>query len=295
MLKIRGEMLSLWRHQAIEEAIAAGISSKEVDWLLQEIAGLDSLSLRLESFKGQLIALSQPLSTLSQLWQRRLQERIPVQYLVGKSPWRHFSIRVSPDVLIPRPETEFLIDLACESLRGADAQIASSDWVDLGTGSGAIALGLAEILPEATIHAVDCSQAALNIARTNAACLNLDRRIQFHQGSWWSPLKSLQGQIGGMVSNPPYIPTALIPKLQPEVLHEPRLALDGGMDGLNYVRHLIESAPRYLRSGGIWLSELMAGQGNQVEQMLRQQGEYSKIQIYPDLAGIDRYALAYRL
>ena len=295
MLEVQGEQLSLWRHKAIESAIAARISPKEVDWLLQELTGLSSLSLRL-GIKEQTIAMKQPLPVLSQLWQRRLKERVPVQHLVGETPWRHFSLKVSPDVLIPRPETEFLIDLVHDAVKASPApHIASRHWVDLGTGSGAIALGLAEVLPKATIHAVDCTQAALDLAQENAIRLGFEQ-IQFYLGSWWSPVQFLQGQVGGMVSNPPYIPSSLITQLQPEVaLHEPHLALDGGKDGLSCIRHLVETAPEYLQAGGIWLIEMMAGQGEKVAQLLHQQGSYYQIQIIPDLAGRDRYALAYRL
>lgn len=289
MPSISGEQLCQWREQAIADAIAADVSPLEVDWLLAE-AGLDRLSWL--SFERS--PLNHSLGELTALWQRRITERIPIQYLVGATPWRHFSLKVSPDVLIPRPETEYLIDLVQMAIaQSPDPNIASGHWVDLGTGSGAIALGLAEALPQATIHAVDCSQAALKIAQENAACLGLNKRIQFYLGSWWSPLATLS-QSSAMVSNPPYIPTDLVAQLQPEVAHEPRIALDGGADGLNHIRHLVASAPAYLKPGGIWLIEMMADQSQAVSQMLHQQGSYRNIQIIRDLAGIDRYALAYR-
>ena len=291
MPSVSGEQLCQWREQAIAGAIAADVSPLEVDWLLAE-AGLERLSWL--SFERSPF-LNHSLGELTELWQRRLTERIPIQYLAGATPWRHFSLKVSPDVLIPRPETEYLIDLVQMAIaESPDPNIASGHWVDLGTGSGAIALGLAEALPQATIHAVDCSQAALQIAQDNAACLGFAGRIQFYLGSWWSPLATLKGQSSAMVSNPPYIPTDLVKQLPPEVAHEPRIALDGGVNGLNHIRHLVESAPAYLKPGGIWLIEMMAGQSQTVSQMLHQQGSYRNIQIFRDLAGIDRYALAYR-
>ena len=295
---VSGQELSDWRCEAKQAAIAAKVSPAEVDWLLQELTDLDSLELRLESFQTRAqIPLSKPLAELTQLWQQRLQKRLPVQYLVGKVPWRHFSLKVSPDVLIPRPETECLVDIALQTAQESPVkELESGNWVDLGTGSGAIALGLAEVLPNATIHAVDCSAAALAIAQENAAQLGFSDRIHFYQGSWWLPLKALAGKVSGMVSNPPYIPTELVSQLQPEVAnHEPHLALDGGSDGLVYIRHLIETGPAYLRSGGIWLIEMMSGQAEVVAQMLSEQGNYKNIQIFPDLAGIERFALAYRL
>jgi release factor glutamine methyltransferase len=193
--------------------------------------------------------------------------------------------------LIPRPETELIIDLAL-----ANSLISGPDrhWVDLGTGSGAIALGLANVFPAATIHAVDLSADALKIAQENASSVNLNN-IYFYQGNWWSPLSWLQGKTTGMVSNPPYIPSSQIAGLQPEVAkHEPLLALDGGDDGLNDIRYLVKTAPQYLVSGGIWLIEVMVGQADTVVALLKQQGEYYDIKIFADLAGIERFVLAYR-
>ena len=201
------------------------------------------------------------MDALSQLWQRRIQERIPIQQLVGITPWHHLSLRVTPDVLIPRPETEWLVELAIAAAP-AEGDLSLGDWADLGTGSGAIALALASALPHVTLHAVDCSAEALAVAQTNAQLLGLTPRIQFYQGRWLQPLVALRGQLQVIVSNPPYIPTAMIPHLQPEVAwYEPHLALDGGSDGLDAIRHIIATAPDYLRSGGLLLLEMMAGTG----------------------------------
>ncbi|MEH2014263.1 peptide chain release factor N(5)-glutamine methyltransferase [Nostoc sp.] len=290
-LIVSGLQLWQWRNTAHQTAIATDVPPMEVDWLLQEIAGLDRLALRLESFKNwPQIQMQLPLEELDQLWQRRLNDRLPVQYIAGVTPWRHFQIAVSSAVLIPRPETECLIDLALAAASGV-----SGHWADLGTGSGAIAVGLADVLPKATIHAVDYSLEALAIAQANAHNLGFADRIKFYQGSWWEPLAFLKGQFSGMVSNPPYIPTSTLPTLQPEVVnHEPHLALDGGTDGLDCIRHLIEISPSYLQPGGVWLIEMMAGQADAVRELLQNQGSYYKIQIHADLAGIERFALAYK-
>jgi release factor glutamine methyltransferase len=239
---VLGESLYHWRKQAQAQAIKAAIPVAEVDWLLQA-AGLDRLALRLESFKTNPdLQLNYSLSELDQLWQRRLQQRVPVQYLVGAVFWRQFALTVSPDVLIPRPETELLIDLAHAAAKQTPLQ--QGDWADLGTGSGAIAIGLADAFPQARIHAVDQSSNALGIAQQNAQHLGMADRIQFYRGSWFDPLQHLHGQLSGIVSNPPYIPRSMIAELQPEVVHhEPHLALDGGTDGLDCIRHLIAHAP----------------------------------------------------
>lgn len=294
---VSGLELWQWRQSALVSGKAGDVPPMEVDWILQEVAGLDRLALRLESFKNwPQIELKLPLSELNQLWQRRLHDRLPVQYITGITPWRHFKLAVSPAVLIPRPETESLIDLAVEAVSSAPLPPCTPHhWADLGTGSGAIAIGLADAFPDATIHAVDFSPAALSIAQQNALRLGFADRINFYQGSWFEPLEGFRGQLRGIISNPPYIPSGIVPTLQPEVTkHEPHLALDGGNDGLDCIRHLVETAPDYLLPGGLWLIEMMAGQAEAVAELLRLNGNYTEIQIFSDLAGIDRFALAYR-
>ncbi len=288
---VSGRELALWREKSHQEAIALGIPPQEVDWLIEGLVGLSPLSLRLENYKTTAeLSLRIPFSELKQLWEKRLQKRIPVQYLVGETPWRDFLLKVSPAVLIPRPETELLPEIA---LSHANEELKQGHWVDLGTGSGAIALALAKRLPSATIHGVDKSWEAIAIAKENAQRYNLETRIQFHQGSWFSPLTPLQGKISAMISNPPYIPTDNLAELQPEVAdHEPKIALDGGKDGLDAIRHLIESAPKFVQNGGLWLIEIEARQGEAVQQLLRENGYYRNIEIKKDLAGSDRFALA---
>ena len=300
MSVVSGNELWQWRRVARQNARAGGISPEEVDWLLREVAGLDKLVLRWESFKERShIQIEKPLSELTQLWQRRLEEKFPLQYVAGVAPWRNFSLAVTQSVLIPRPETEYLIDLSVEACRdridSVSPTLQEGNWADLGTGSGAIALGLAEVFKEATIHATDCSAEAIAIAKQNAWRCHLNNQIEFYLGSWFEPLSALKGQLSGIVANPPYIPSAIVPQLQLEVSrHEPHLALDGGPDGLDCIRHIINTAPSYLRWGGVLLIEMMAGQAPLVCEFLDRQGSYNSIKICSDLAGIERFALAYR-
>jgi len=290
---ISGQDLSCWYQQAKQAAIANNIDPNELDWLIETITSVDKLSLRLGTFpKESQVNSNTSLSELNRLWQQRLQEGLPVQYLVETVFWRRFQLKVTPAVLIPRPETELIIDIAQENnLITKPGQ----NWVDLGTGSGAIAFGLADIFPQATIHAVDLSWDALKIAQENGHNLKLEQNIQFYQGSWWSPLEFLKGKVAGMISNPPYIPTSDLNSLQPEVVnHEPHLALDGGEDGLDDIRYLVATAPNYLVSDGLWLIELMVGQAKVVVELLKQQGEYYDVKVFSDLAGIERFVLAYR-
>ncbi|MBW4654755.1 MAG: peptide chain release factor N(5)-glutamine methyltransferase [Kaiparowitsia implicata GSE-PSE-MK54-09C] len=300
--QISGQALWQWRQWAQQVAIAASVPSSELDWFLLALTGLDRLTLRLgagkaggsrqfdQAKRASLVSLKRPLTELTALWQQRVQQQVPVQYLVGETPWRQFQLTVSPAVLIPRPETEELIEVAIARVGHTD--LALGHWADLGTGSGAIALGLAAAFPQATVHAVDISADALAIAHHNAERYQMAGRIQFYQGSWFNPLEPLQHQLSAVVSNPPYIPTATLAQLQPEVAHhEPHLALDGGSDGLNSLRHLVATAPNYLKPGGLWLVELMQGQAADVVALLRQQN-FCEPQVHRDLAGIERFVSA---
>ena len=286
-----GRELWGWRRWAVNLCHTHEVNQREVDWLLKSVASLDSLTLRLESIADdRSIEISMPLDRLSQLWIDRVEQRKPVQYLVGTAFWRDFELVVSPAVLIPRPETESMIDIALAASTRIQQQ---GIWVDLGTGSGAIAIGLAKTLPMAKIFAVDTSTEALNIAKVNATRLNVLSQINFSQGNWWSSLVQLKSKVAAMIANPPYIPSVEVFRLQPEVVnHEPHLALDGGLDGLDAIRILVDTAPEYLQPGGLWLIEMMAGQGAAVVKLLEQQGSYTDIEIIDDLAGLDRFVLA---
>jgi release factor glutamine methyltransferase len=288
-MEISGIQLWHWRNKALSVAKSEKIPLPEVDWLLKEVTDLDSLSLRLGSFQAQPhLYIQVSLLELSELWERRVKDRVPVQYLVQLCHWRHFSLKVSPAVLIPRPETELIIELAI-----ARQPNITGDWADLGTGSGAIALGLAAAFPDTAIHAVDLSAEALAIARENALSLGFGDRIKFYQGNWWEPLTGQIGKLAGMVSNPPYIPTEMVSQLQPEVArHEPHLALDGGVDGLDALRELVNEAPYYLKPQGLWLVELMAGQAPMVVELLERSRQYDNIKVHTDLAGIERFVSA---
>ena len=295
---IAGCALWNWRLQARQQAKAAQIDSAEVDWLLQGLCQVDSLSLRLGTLADRAEVVTQlPLTALAQLWERRVRDRVPVQHLIGKTAWRNFTLHVSPSVLIPRPETELIIDQVLQFVEQSPKvdQLRRGTWVDMGTGSGAIALGLADALPEAEIIAVDISAEALATAAENAAMNGVSDRIRFLLGSWFAPLAPWRGQLAGVVANPPYIPSAIVPTLQPEVAeHEPHLALDGGPDGLTCIRHLVQTAPEFLQPSGFWLVELMAGQAPTVAELLAQIECYSNIQIGLDLAGKERFVLAQR-
>ncbi|NUN65094.1 peptide chain release factor N(5)-glutamine methyltransferase [Pseudanabaena biceps] len=281
-----------WYDRSLLIANQSNVPKYELEWLILNLTSLTKLDLRLRSSNLDHKLTPQLVTKLDQLWQKRLIERVPVQYLTGSVIWRDLELNVSPDVLIPRPETELIIDIITEFVN----QNQQTDfykygtWVDLGTGSGAIAIALAQQFPHAQIHAIDISENALEIAEINS--YKNHQKINFHLGNWFEPLANLNltNQITGIVSNPPYIPSLEVLNLQPEVVnHEPHLALDGGNSGLDSIRELVDVAPKYLVSGGFWIIELMSGQAEIVRSLLQENGKYTNIQIHQDYANIERF------
>jgi len=284
-----------WYDLCLSAAQKSNVPSFELDWLILRLTHLDKLDLRLRSPNITQKVTPELLTKLDQLWQKRLCDRLPVQYLAGSVTWRDLDLQVTPAVLIPRPETELIIDIVAEHCQ--DMIYQKGVWIDLGTGSGAIAIALAQYFPDAQIYAVDVSESALEIAKINANINNQinKQKIKFHHGIWFEPLAklNLQNQLVGVVSNPPYIPSDEVLNLQPEVAkHEPHSALDGGIDGLDDIRELVNVAPAFLISGGFWIVEMMAGQAEIVRSLLRANGKYKNIQIHLDYSGIERFVSA---
>ena len=221
------------------------------------------------------------------LLERRL-EGDPIQYITGACEFYGLPFRVTSDVLIPRPETEHLVECVLELA----AQFAEPRIVDVGTGSGAIAVALAHKLPNAHIAATDVSEAALDLARENAVRNGVGVRIRFLRGDLLTPVAADQFDI--VVSNPPYVPTADRDSLAVEVRDfEPGLALFAGEDGLDIYRRLIPAAFAVLISGGLVALEIGCGQSDAVGSLLSGVG-FGEVEFRPDLQGIPRVALARR-
>ncbi|MDR3416457.1 MAG: peptide chain release factor N(5)-glutamine methyltransferase [Nevskia sp.] len=202
----------------------------------------------------------------------------PVAYLTGQREFWSLPLQVSPAVLIPRPDTELLVEWALQRLRGIDTPVIA----DLGTGSGAIALALASELPQARVVATDASEAALEQARHNAAVLGL-QRVEFRPGDWFEPLAEERFDL--ILSNPPYVADA-DPHLA-ELRYEPRRALVAGADGLDALRRIAAGARAHLRPRGALLLEHGSGQGEAVRELLREHG-FDAVETRRDLAGHER-------
>jgi len=213
--------------------------------------------------------------------------RIPLAYITGEREFWSLRLRVDRRVLVPRPETETLVEAALDRIRPG-ARVA-----DVGTGSGAIVIALALELGSGAFLGTDRCAAAIEVARVNAAEHGLAQRIDFLEGDLLAPLSGLPGLLDALVSNPPYIPTAELSDLQPEVRdYEPRAALDGGRDGLAVIERIITGAPPLLRRGGWLLLEIGAGQADSVRALLQSTGRFDDISTRRDLAGIERVVSA---
>lgn len=211
----------------------------------------------------------------------------PVAYLTGRHAFYDRDFLVTPDVLIPRPETEHLIEAALNWARERADRGAGLRVVDVGTGSGAIAVTLAAHLPDASLHAIDCSPAALEVARRNADRAGVAGRIAFHQGDLLRPLLEAGERMDLIAANLPYIPSADLDTLD-VARYEPRLALDGGPDGLDAIRRLLEQATDALAASGLALLEIGAGQGARAAALAENAFPGAAIAVLADYAGHDR-------
>jgi release factor glutamine methyltransferase len=221
---------------------------------------------------------------------RRRAEGTPVAYLVGRKEFFSLPLAVSPAVLIPRPDTETVVVEFLERMKGREAPLA----VDVGTGSGCIALACASRHKTARFFATDISGAALAVAAANAAKLGLADRVTFRQGDLFDPVAA-DGPFDAIVSNPPYIPTDVIPTLEPGVRdHEPHAALDGGPDGLRVVARLIAAAVPLLKPGGQLILEIGTAQEAPVRALLAAQDALEVAPTVRDYANHPRVVRAAR-
>ena len=222
----------------------------------------------------------------------------PLQYLTGSTEFMSLGFATRPGALIPRPETEILVETVMRLAwngEESDKVVPLPTLLEVGAGSGAIALSLAHYLPRAVIYATEISPDALDLAHANAETLGLAGRVRFMEGDLFGPLEGsgLEEGFAAVVSNPPYVPRPEIPLLPREVRdHEPLLALDGGPDGLDAIRRLAAEAPRWLRPRGLLAFEVGAGQAGPVTELLEGSGRWCEIRTFRDYTEIDRVVTA---
>ena len=223
---------------------------------------------------------------------RRLRAE-PVAYMTGTQEFWSLDFRVTPDVLIPRPETEHLVEVVADFLASRPGPCRV---LEIGTGSGAIAVCLARECAEAEIWATDVSAPALDVARDNALRHGVEGKIRWLRGDLFAPVHGLTERFDVLVSNPPYVPSGEIGGLQRDVRDwEPVLALDGGADGMDFYRRLVREGARHLREGGLLAVEVGAEQGGAVSRLFDAEAGFHRVRVRRDYAGLPRVVTAERI
>ena len=244
------------------------------------------------------------LSSFREIVKRR-GSREPLQYITGHQEFWSLDFKVTPDALIPRPETEILVEEALKVVSGQWSVVSENRpliILDLCTGSGCIAISIAHELKEAIVYAVDVSEAALKVARENAEKNGVQDKVTFLKGDLYGALENRPPTTDHrpllfdlIVSNPPYIKNIDIPNIQPEVRdYEPRMAVDGGTEGLDFYKRIVADAPNHLSPHGWLMVEVGEGQADAVSKMMADTGAFEGISTVKDLAGIERVVEAHK-
>ena len=263
---------------------AAGVASPRVDaeWLLAGLLGVGRVTVRLDPAGAVPELLAERYGDAV----RRRARREPLQRILGWEEFRGVRVRLTDAVLVPRPETEALVEWALALLPARGGRRLRA--VDLGTGSGCIACALAAERPDLDVVAIDVSPAAAAVARENAIALGLAGRIRVVAADLLDGVRDLGADL--IVSNPPYLPTGLVPELPPEVrTHEPVVALDGGADGLALIRRIAAIAHRALRASGVLVVETAGGAQATAAAALLRTADFAQVAVRADLAGVDRF------
>lgn len=267
----------------------AGIepARQEAEWLLGRLLGIKPLDLYLEDAE---VSEGMAQRFLSQIDARAC--GTPLQYVLGDAEFYGARFAVAPGVFIPRPETEVIVQAAVEALRERAGTLQRPlRLLDLGTGSGCIAISLARALPACVVVGVELSWKPLCVARENRIRHGVSGRIHLVQGRW---AQALGGTFDGLVANPPYVPSRRVDRLPLDVRQEPRLSLDGGEDGLREVAKLLEQLPERLEPGGIAAIECGEDQADRVAEMVQAGAWVRSVRVLADLASRPRGVLIIR-
>jgi release factor glutamine methyltransferase len=266
----------------------AGVESArvEAEWLLAAVLGVPRPALALRAQES----LAPADEARFERALRRRVDREPLQHIVGTQPFRHVTLAVSAAALVPRPETEALAGWALDLLRAVPADPVV---IDVGTGSGCIACALAFERADLRVIGLDVAPGAVALARANVTGLGLSERVTVEVSDLFAALPDMRVDL--IVSNPPYLPTALIDTLAPEVSrHDPRLALDGGPDGLDVIRRLVGEAPAWLAPGGALVLETAGGEQARTVAALMGTHGLVGVETRADLVGVERFVAGRR-
>lgn len=220
----------------------------------------------------------------------------PIQYILGKTDFMGLEFRLTPDVFIPRPETEILVETVIDLATSHKPQATSFYIMDIGTGSGNIAVSLAKFLKECQVVAIDISQEVIGVAKNNALLNGVVGKINFINHDFFNLKFAACGlrlsSFDFIVSNPPYIPSSKISNFDPELDYEPGIALDGGRDGLDFYRRIIQSVPAYLKEDGCLILEIGFKQSPAIKRLFKSIERFKIIEVIKDYNNIDRVIVA---
>ena len=285
MFSISAKELLLWEKKQLNK----GGDKESLYLLLESIAGISHTELnflRLNS-EGDFY-LKKNLALIESYWDHHLNNNVPIQYLSGVTFWRDLKLSVSENVLIPRPETELIIDIILKIFENNSKNLV---FAELGTGSGAISIALALANPSWEGIATDIDKNAIDIASRNFMNYSNQQNLRFCCGHWWNPLETFKGELDFVVSNPPYIPEEIYKKLPVEVKNfEPKIALLGGEDGLDHIKEIIYNAPLYLKKKGWLILENHFDQGSIVRQLFLD-NRFTCVEVLKDFSGIGRFTI----
>lgn len=257
--------------------------------LLDLIGGISKTDLFLLKINSKdKVCLKTDFNTLKKKWIEHIQFSKPIQYISGCSYWRDFKFELTKDVLIPRVETEKIVEIASDIIGSEDKEII---FADLGTGSGSIAISLVVENKNWRGLATDIDMSTLHIAQINHNKISPKSNINFYCGNWWEPLIHYARNINLAVSNPPYIPKNVYERLPASVRDfEPKRALYGGEDGLSHIKKIISDAPKFLIKGGWLILENHFDQSKKIKDLLRENG-FDSMQTINDTFGIGRFTI----
>ena len=269
--------------------LSKGGDHQSLALLLDSIGGISNSDLNLSRIKSSdNLYLKKNLGYLESIWDDHLLNSSPIQYLCGITFWRDLKLEVTDKILIPRPETELIVDIVFKIFAKKSQKLF---FAELGTGSGAISIALALAYPLWDGIATDIDQDVLEIANKNYMNCSDKSNLKFSCGHWWNPLESFKGKLDLAISNPPYIPKETYEKLPEEVKNfEPKIALLGGEDGLKHIREIIQKAPFFLREKGWLILENHFDQGEKVKQLLIK-NKFKSVEIVNDLSGVGRFTI----
>ncbi len=284
MSKISAKDFFLWEKKQLSKG-----GEKQAFFLLLEIkGGISREEINLVKIDSEKELNLQNLEKLELIWEEHLSNSVPIQHLCGFTFWRNLKLKVSEKVLIPRPETELIVDITLNLFKKNDQKLF---FAELGTGTGAISIALALAKPNWEGIATDIDKEALAFANTNFKNHSNQSNLKFCCGDWWSPLENSKGRLDFVISNPPYIPKDTFLKLSREVKNfEPKIALLGGKDGLEHIREIIECAPLYLKEKGWLILENHFDQGAKVRHLFLE-NKFTSVKVLKDFAGIGRFTI----